>query len=430
MFARAMLPGGSVPPDGRRFGREAGIGAVALALVVALGAVSCQPSPRLPDPLPFPADYLPGLSYTNFEDSAVPVSIHIVRVDRQQPDLTLRILHSRPRIQEVTNMSEMLGALGEESGQPVAAINGDYFDREQPYAGDPRGVEILDGEVTSAPGGYISLWLDAAGQPQATNVAPLFKATWPDGTTTPFGLNERRRTNSMVLYTSRFGRSTGTRSNGFELVLERPEGGPWPPLRLGQVYTGQVAQVTTTNTPLSSNRLVLSIGPLLVANLPSLQTGAVVWLSTRTRPDLAKAPLAIGGGPILVRQGRAQKIRTPTKEEAPTQWAPRVAFERHPRTAFGWNDRYFYLVEVDGRQVLARLSEGMTLAELARCMVNLGCREAVNLDGGGSATFWLDGCTVSSPCDKREREIANAVVIFRKPPPPTWTAATNAPAMN
>jgi exopolysaccharide biosynthesis protein len=86
--------------------------------------------------------------------------------------------------------------------------------------------------------------------------------------------------------------------------------------------------------------------------------------------------------------------------------------EDHPRAAIGWNEKYFYLVEVDGRQ--KHLSVGMTLDDLAKWLMKLGCTEAMNFDGGGSATLWFDGQVRNSPCDRMEREIANCLVIVRK----------------
>jgi len=58
---------------------------------------------------------------------------------------------------------------------------------------------------------------------------------------------------------------------------------------------------------------------------------------------------------------------------------------------------------------------GMNLEELANLMKDLGCTDAMNLDGGGSSTFWLDGKVMNSPSDKHERTVANALVIVRKP---------------
>lgn len=91
--------------------------------------------------------------------------------------------------------------------------------------------------------------------------------------------------------------------------------------------------------------------------------------------------------------------------------------ERHPRTALGWNAKDYLLVVVDGRQ--KNLSVGMTLEELGETLVKLGCTEAMNLDGGGSATLWYDGAVKNSPCDGRERPIANSLLIVSPKAPTT-----------
>lgn len=96
-------------------------------------------------------------------------------------------------------------------------------------------------------------------------------------------------------------------------------------------------------------------------------------------------------------------------------YATSSMFDRHPRAAVGWSKTHFYLVEVDGRQ--GDLSVGMTLAELGDYMAKLGCEEAINLDGGASATCWYRGRVVNSPCNGSERTIANGLVVVRKPKP-------------
>lgn len=62
---------------------------------------------------------------------------------------------------------------------------------------------------------------------------------------------------------------------------------------------------------------------------------------------------------------------------------------RHPRTAVGMDGtgQTLWLVVVDGRQ--PGFSEGMTLEELSRVLLELGCRVAINLDGGGSSVMLL-----------------------------------------
>lgn len=60
---------------------------------------------------------------------------------------------------------------------------------------------------------------------------------------------------------------------------------------------------------------------------------------------------------------------------------------RHPRTALGLDaaGRRLWLVVVDGRQ--PGYSDGMSTCELAALMLELGCHEAINLDGGGSSVM-------------------------------------------
>lgn len=86
---------------------------------------------------------------------------------------------------------------------------------------------------------------------------------------------------------------------------------------------------------------------------------------------------------------------------------------RHPRAAIGWNQTSFFFVEVDGRQ--PDLSLGMTYNELSNYLVKLGCEEAMNLDGGGSATLWVLGQVMNSPCEGQERSVANALVLVQAP---------------
>ncbi len=63
---------------------------------------------------------------------------------------------------------------------------------------------------------------------------------------------------------------------------------------------------------------------------------------------------------------------------------------RAPRSAIGVRaDGSVVLVVVDGRANLNH-SVGVTLAELARLMRNLGCTDAMNMDGGGSSVMFVN----------------------------------------
>ena len=93
--------------------------------------------------------------------------------------------------------------------------------------------------------------------------------------------------------------------------------------------------------------------------------------------------------------------------------------DRHPRTAMGEKvDGTIVFLVVDGR---AKEAAGFSIPELQKLMKWLGCRDAINLDGGGSTTMYVkgqpDAGVVNYPCDNKkwdhagEREVANVIVV-------------------
>ena len=116
---------------------------------------------------------------------------------------------------------------------------------------------------------------------------------------------------------------------------------------------------------------------------------------------------AIGGAPILIKDG---EIRISNEAEAIPLDMTTV---RHPRTAIGWSGgRRLTFFVCDGRQPL--WSMGQTLPELADTLRDLGCVEALNLDGGGSSTFVVDGRALNRPGDGRERNVSSIFAIVKK----------------
>ena len=370
--------------------------AAKVVLLVLGVSTACAPASKA---APGPSAHEQGVFYFHDEAPQVPWSMHVVKVERARKSLEFQTTLGQGSYFGTGLVSDQARSLPAKRGKPLAAINGDFYYHSGSYTGQPEGLQIMDGELVSGPmPTRAAIWMDSDGNPHRTNVTSQFKATWPDGTVVPLQINEERESDEAVLYTSVVGASTRTRG-GRELVLGRNGDGPWLPLHAGQSYTGQVQTVRQAgNTPLNREVMVLSLGPRLAAQLPKLETGALVGISTATTPDLRGAKTAIGGGPNLVHNGKA------------VYFSPFQA--RHPRTAFGWNKDYFFMVEVDGRQ--RELSVGMTFSELANYLVKLGCEEAINFDGGGSATMWVLGNVMNSPSEGAERPGANALVLVLK----------------
>lgn len=354
----------------------------------------------LPDGASAQSELGRGLQYQNDRVRTVPWSIHLLKIDRSRPDFELVTTLAKNTVLGLGPLTEQIRTIPAEQGRPLAAVNGDFYRTEREwYAGDPRGLQILQGEFISAPNGNPCFWMDARGTPHISNVVSQLKVIWPNRETTPCGLNEERRPNAAVLYTPRLGRSTQT-SGGRELILERSGQSAWLPLRPGRTYLAYVREVRESgNTSLNKDIMVLSLGSSLAARLPKVEEGSYLKLSTATSPDLAGVQTALGGSPILVHEGEVQSVYEPRSHE------------RHPRAAIGWNSKHFFFVVVDGRQ--RSLSIGMTLQELAAYLVKQGCEEAMNLDGGGSVEMWVENEIVNRPCYGYERSTANALVLLQ-----------------
>ncbi len=366
------------------------LGFIWLSLAVALSAAAGTNETIQPDH---------GCRYTNEVVEDMPWSIHIVKIERGRHDFEFCTTLGNSNVIGMGTVSQQVKSLPRAHGQPLAAINGDFYEKKEKAEGRPRDLQIRFGEVVSSPAGHTCFWIAPDGTPRMTNVFSLFRVIWPNGQTTSVGLNQLREDNAAVLYTSVYGASSRT-TGGVELVLERGTNQVWLPLKAGRQYVASVREVGHDgNTVLTSETLVLSIGPRLSAQVPSIQPGATMRIVMETMPDLTGVNVAIGGGPALVEDGN------------PMQWTGYLKM-RHPRTAVGWNKEHFFLVEVDGRQ--SNISVGMTFPEFANYLAKLGCEQAMNLDGGGSATLWAFGMVMNSPSEGEERPAPNALVVLKK----------------
>jgi exopolysaccharide biosynthesis protein len=119
----------------------------------------------------------------------------------------------------------------------------------------------------------------------------------------------------------------------------------------------------------------------------------------------------VSAAPVLLRGGRT--AIDATREGV---FDPRDLFNysfsayRHGRTIAGIDrSGRLILVTADG---VPGVSEGLTLTEEAELMRSLGALDAMNLDGGGSTSFVVDGQTVNHPSDATgARAVGDSVEI-------------------
>ena len=111
-------------------------------------------------------------------------------------------------------------------------------------------------------------------------------------------------------------------------------------------------------------------------------------------------------GPLLILNDKHREMAAGSHNET-----------THPRTGVGiTKDGRVILVTVDGRFVDKAV--GMPTTLFARLMDAFGAEHALNLDGGGSTTMWIEGLgIVNHPCDDRnwdnpvERKIGSILYL-------------------
>jgi hypothetical protein len=175
-----------------------------------------------------------------------------------------------------------------------------------------------------------------------------------------------------------------------------PDGGVDTPLQVtGRRCGGSAALVPVGGVMLDGSAFHPS-GDLV----SSLQPGAVGQLTQSM--GFPGAVDVIGGNPMLVVNGVVQSADV---DGSGGYFAP------NPRTAVGATvDGKLVVVVVDGREY--GYSAGMSLRRLAEFMGELGCRDAINLDGGGSSTMWVNGRIANRPSDPVERPVSSALVVL------------------
>ena len=118
-----------------------------------------------------------------------------------------------------------------------------------------------------------------------------------------------------------------------------------------------------------------------------------------------EAKTAIGGGPVLINAG---EFVNSIDEEMFSGISPD---SNQPRTAIGVtadNKMVFFVCE--GREMTTGV-KGLTTEDVANVLLDMGCVEAINLDGGGSSCMLVNGKETIKGCDGSQRAVASTVML-------------------
>jgi len=345
---------------------------------------------------------MPGVTYSRQVQftSHGPVVIHVVTAPRPTGLYSLEPILSNATITGRARVTTMEKSVSNQA--TVVGTNGDLFNWND---GHPTGMVLQGGIIKSPPyRDRSSVGISDTGTLNVARVA-LYGYWQGLGSRHPLQVNRTPRGDGTALYTPAWGARTPSVAGAFETVLQ-----PFPPTTTGDLDGTSLAQAPGGGTPIPQNGAVLlSIGSQAPRLAAETTPPTVVHVQLVMAPDWPAQGIteALGGGPLVVRNGRA--VYTAGEDFLSSQLAP-----RDPRTGIGQRrDGRLVMVVADGRR--AGYSVGLTNFELAQAMVRLGVYTGSALDAGGSSTMAFDGNLLNRPSDSGgERAVAETLALMYK----------------
>lgn len=292
-----------------------------------------------------------------------PVRINIVELSKGvnedlviEPAIASGTLASKSKISNIANRENA-----------IVAINGGYF---KPQTGVPLGTLMINKKVYTGPiydrvaMGIFDNGFDMARVQLRAQVETNKGGLKIDNINQP-----RMLSTHTIVYTSDWGEySPSCPKYGVQIVVENGK---------------------ATRMSYGSNRIPKD-GFVIVGaekNLNNIKDAKRFKLNVKINPEWKDVNHIISGGPYLIKNGDIYVDMTAQKLGS--------IGGRNPRTAIGYTrDNHLIMLTADGRE---GSSIGLTLVELANLMKELGCINAMNLDGGGSTVMFVKGQVVNKP---------------------------------
>ncbi|WP_244348462.1 phosphodiester glycosidase family protein [Thermostichus vulcanus] len=281
---------------------------------------------------------------------------------------------------ELTSFARERGAL--------AAINGGFFNRN---TRQPLGAIRLDGRWISSPilGRGVVAWSDQ-GSVRFGRLRMQAELRNGIGDRIPLmGINTGYIVAGISQFTPDWGSIYTTQTDNETLLLVQAD-------RVQAILSAGLASSVSVPIPVGGYVLAarelegsLEAQKLVVGDRLSLHL-------TVDPPELEAYPHLLGAGPLLLLDGQV------VLDAELERFQPTFRAQRAARSAIGQLDSGHLLWVTAGN---AQESQGLTLLEMAQLMQQLGCRHALNLDGGNSSTLVLEGEAIN--LERRFLEASN-----------------------
>lgn len=334
----------------------------------------------------------PGITQHDLVRNAGPLRAHVLDIDLAQC-VSIRAVKGGPTaVGRATTTALLQGVPAEE--RAIAAVNADFFVFTPP--GVPVNAMVVDGQLLSGPIKRPVLAIDAARRPFIGMLTVAGTVVSARGRL-PFTFWNRPSVTGLGVIDAAWGQPLDTLVRRTALFV-------LPISERAQPRRYVLAALPVSHDGLARGDTLMLVG----RSRGALQSGDTVTVGATLAPIIPMQ--AVGGNPLLLRDS----VIVPTVDTDGAESFRGL----NPRTAAGYADsgRRLLLVVIDGRQ--PGYSVGTTVRETAALLQDLGAREALNLDGGGSTAMIVrdptsgNVHTVNKPSDAiGERPVGNAVVV-------------------
>ena len=315
------------------------------------------------------------------------VTADVITVNLNNPRVTVKSALVNNTIGATSAFSKIVSRSGAK-----AVINSNFFEAYNSFK-IPIGHVVCNGQFMYGVSGLTSFGFTSDNKVVVGRPAFFYRVSangngaknWPC-----YELNSVQQTNSnSVIYTPAYGTTLKITKNGTAVTIDNGV-----VTKLFPCYTGE-----TLNIP--ANGYIMWLGSEYTSTdyYHAPEIGDKVTLT----PYLFKADdegftfnnvvSVVSGAPRLIKDGTIETYLDPGFTEA------RFTTSSTPRTAIGTLS--------NGKLVLVSVSAA-TIQQMRELMLNLGCVDAVNLDGGASTAMYYNGSYIRSP----GRELTVTLQVF------------------
>ncbi len=286
------------------------------------------------------------------------------------PQLSSDKMHSKSNIGVIANRTKA-----------ILAVNGTYFKQD---TGTPLGTLVINNEIISGPIYNRAAFGigDNCYKTERIGFNGILSSNKIKATINNIN-RPRMMHNEVILYTNKWGVRSPKSDKSIKNIAVKDD---------------VIVAISSYPVIIPSDGYAVS-APKEIAD--KFELGETIKAEYSLNPQWLDVSNIISGGPYLLKKGKIYIDAAAEKLNS--------IKGRNPRTALGYTkNNVLIIVTIDGRK---EGSSGVTLAELAKIMENLGCYEAINLDGGSSTVMYESGKVHNGTNIKYSASVSNVLVV-------------------